>query len=148
MAYRWLADLVLVVHLAFIVFVVLGGLLVIRRPKLAWLHLPAAIWGSWIEFSGRICPLTPLENHFRRLGGQAGYSGGFIEHYITAIIYPDGLTRAVQITFGVLVVLINVLAYRRVWKRRSGTFVRIGPHEASMQDSSPAARNDGVSKPE
>ena len=109
----------LVVHLAFIVFVMLGGLLVIRRPKLAWLHLPAAIWGTWIEFSGRVCPLTPLENHFRRLGGQAGYEGGFIEHYVTAIIYPDGLTRPVQIALGVLVVAINVAVYARLARRRS-----------------------------
>ena len=142
MAYRWLADLVLVVHLVFILFVMLGALLVIRKPKLAWLHLPAAIWGSWIEFSGRICPLTPLENHFRGLGGQAGYSGGFIEHYITAIIYPDGLTRTVQITLGVFVVLINLLAYWKVWRSRSVTPLGIGPREASVKDSSPTARND------
>ena len=119
MLYRWLADLVLLVHLAFILFVIFGGLLVIRGPKLAWLHLPAASWGSWIEFSGRICPLTPLENHFRRLGGQAGYQGGFIEHYITAIIYPQGLTRSVQIALGLLVVCINVAAYAYIWRRRS-----------------------------
>ena len=119
MIYRLLADLVLVVHFAFVLFVIFGGLLVIRRPKLAWLHLPAAIWGSWIEFSGRICPLTPLENHFRMLGGQAGYEGGFIEHYVTAIIYPQGLTRSVQIALGVVVVGINVLVYAVIWRRRS-----------------------------
>ena len=142
MIYRLLADLVLIVHLAFIVFVVLGGLLVWRRPRLAWLHVPAVIWGAYIEFFDGPCPLTPLEKHFRRLGGQAGYDGGFIEHYVTAIIYPDGLTRGVQITFGLLVVLINVFAYRKVLKRRSGTLAGITPTEASVQDSSPAARND------
>jgi len=116
-SYRLLADLVLLVHLGFIVFVVLGGLLVIRRPRVAWLHLPAVLWGSYIEFFGRVCPLTPLENHFRRLGGQAGYSGGFIEHYVTAIIYPDGLTRPVQVGLGVAVVVINVSAYFLVVRR-------------------------------
>ena len=120
----WLADLVLVVHLAFVLFVIIGGLLVIRRPKLAWLHLPAAVWGSWIEFSGRICPLTPLENHFRKLGGQAGYEGGFIEHYVTAIIYPQGLTRAVQIVLGLVVVGINVLAYSVILRRRSDSLLK------------------------
>ena len=120
----WLADLVLVVHLAFVLFVIFGGLLVIRRPKLASLHLPAAVWGSWIEFSGRICPLTPLENHFRKLGGQAGYEGGFIEHYVTAIIYPQGLTRAVQIVLGLVVVGINVLAYSVILRRRSDSLLK------------------------
>ena len=123
MVYRGLADLVLVVHFAFVLFVIFGGLLVIRRPKLAWLHLPAAIWGSWIEFSGRICPLTPLENHFRRLGGQAGYEGGFIEHYVTAIIYPEGLTRPTQIILGLVVVCINIAAYTIVTRRRSDTLL-------------------------
>ena len=118
MAYRWLADLVLLVHLAFIVFVVLGGLLVVRRRNLVWLHLPAVIWGAYIEFFDGPCPLTPMEKHFRRLGGEAGYEGGFIDHYITAIIYPDGLTREVQIFFGVLVVGINLLAYAKLWRRR------------------------------
>ena len=111
MIYRLLADLVLLVHLAFIVFVVFGGLLVVRRPLVAWLHIPAVIWGAYIEFFDGPCPLTPMENHFRRLGGQAGYSGGFIEHYVTAIIYPDGLTRPVQVGLGVAVVVINVFAY-------------------------------------
>ena len=124
MAYRWLADLVLVVHLAFILFVIFGGLLVIRRPRLAWMHLPAAIWGSWIEFSGRICPLTPLENHFRRLGGQAGYEGGFIEHYITAIIYPDGLTRGIQVFLGLMVVGINIVAYAITIRRRPDSHLK------------------------
>ena len=93
MIYRALADLVLVVHLGFVLFVVLGGLLVVRWPWLAWLHVPAAVWGVLIEFMGWICPLTPLENSFRVAGGGAGYSGGFIEHYIRPILYPAGLTR-------------------------------------------------------
>ncbi len=119
MTYRLLADLVLIVHLAFIVFVVLGGILVLRRPRLAWLHIPAVVWGAYIEFLDDPCPLTPLEKYLRRLGGEAGYAGGFIEHYVTAIIYPEGLTRGIQITFGVLVIVINILAYWRVMRART-----------------------------
>lgn len=120
MIYRSLADLVLVVHLGFILFVVLGGLLVLRHPRLAWLHLPAAAWGAAIEFFGWICPLTPLENHFRRLGGQAGYAGDFIDHYLTAIIYPEGLTRGVQVGLGILVVVVNLALYVRAGRRTGG----------------------------
>jgi hypothetical protein len=118
MYYRWLADLVLLVHLAFIVFVVVGGFMVLRWPKLIWLHVPTAISGAAIEFFGWICPLTPLENHFRRLGGEAGYEGGFIEHYLTALIYPTGLTRGVQIVIGLFVVGVNLVAYALYFRRR------------------------------
>lgn len=113
MPYRILADLVAALHLLFVVFVVLGGILVLRWPRLAWLHAPAAIWGALIEFAGWICPLTPLENALRRRGGQAGYEGGFIEHYVMPILYPAGLTRGVQIALGVIVVAINAVVY---WK--------------------------------
>jgi len=109
--YRALADLVLVVHLAFLMFVVLGGLLVLRWPRIALLHVPAAIWGILIEYSGSICPLTPLENSLRRAGGEAGYSGGFIEHYIQPAIYPAGLTRGTQIVLGSLALIVNLMAY-------------------------------------
>ena len=118
MIYRALADLVLVVHLAFVVFVVLGGLLVVRWPWVAFLHIPAAIWGVLIEYSGWICPLTPLENSLRRSGGVAGYSGGFIEHYIQPLLYPAGLTRGTQIVLGSLAVLVNLTAYGVVIARR------------------------------
>ena len=111
MIYRALADLVLVVHLAFVLFVVLGGLLVLRWPRIALLHVPAAIWGILIEYSGSICPLTPLENSLRRAGGEAGYSGGFIEHYIQPAIYPAGLTRGTQIVLGSLALIVNLMAY-------------------------------------
>ena len=117
MPYGLLADLVLLVHLVFVLFVVLGGLLVLRWPRMAWLHLPAALWGAGIEFASGICPLTPLENRLRHLGGEAGYSGGFIDHYVTALIYPHGLTRGVQLALGVLVVLVTVILYRRAWRR-------------------------------
>lgn len=118
MLYRWLSDLTVVVHFGFVLFVVLGGLLVLRWRRLLWAHLPAAAWGILIEFAGWVCPLTPLENHFRVLGGEAGYSGGFVEHYITAAIYPEGLTRQTQVVLGVLVLVFNALVYRRVFARR------------------------------
>ena len=111
MIYRALADLVLVVHLTFVLFVVLGGLLVLRWPRAAWFHVPAAIWGVLIEYTGWICPLTPLENSFRARGGEAGYSGGFIEHYIQPLLYPAGLTRGTQIVLGSFVLLLNLSAY-------------------------------------
>ena len=114
MLYLRLADLVLLVHLAFVVFVVAGGLLVLRRPKLAWVHVPAAVWGILIEYAGWICPLTPLEVEFRRRGGGAGYPGGFIEHYVTAALYPSGLSRAVQIGLGTLALAINLVVYWRL----------------------------------
>lgn len=117
MPYGVLADLVLLVHLAFVLFVALGGLLVLRWPRLAWLHLPAALWGAGIEFTGGICPLTPLENRLRRLGGEAGFEGGFIDHYVTALVYPHGLTRGVQLALGTVVVLATVVIYLRVWRR-------------------------------
>jgi hypothetical protein len=116
--YRALADLVLVVHLAFVLFVVLGGLLVLRWPRLAWLHVPAAVWGVLIEYTGWICPLTPLENSLRERGGGAGYSGGFIEHYIQSVLYPAGLTRGTQIVLGSLALLVNLTAYGVVVARR------------------------------
>jgi Protein of Unknown function (DUF2784) len=109
--YRGFADLVLVVHLAFVFFVVLGGLLVLRSPGLAWLHVPAAIWGVLIEYTGWICPLTPLENSFRMRGGEAGYSGGFIEHYVKPLLYPAGLTHSTQVVLGSIVLILNLAAY-------------------------------------
>ncbi|MGF1546668.1 MAG: DUF2784 domain-containing protein [Thiotrichales bacterium] len=118
MLYRLLADGVLVLHLAFIVFAVLGALAVLRWPRLIWLHLPAVAWGAWIEFSGGICPLTPLENHFRNLAGLAGYDGGFIEHYLLPLIYPHELTRAMQWLFGAIVLTVNAALYGVWWWRR------------------------------
>ena len=117
MIYRALADLVLLVHLAFVLFVVLGGLLVLRWPWLAWLHIPAAIWGVLIEYSGWICPLTPLENSLRVKGGEAGYAGGFIQHYIQPVLYPAGLTRSTQLVLGSLALIVNLAAYAFVLSR-------------------------------
>jgi len=118
--YALLADLVLLGHFAFLLFVVLGGILVLRHPRVAWLHVPLALWGVYVEFSGAICPLTPLENHFRARAGEAGYTGGFIDHYITALMYPAGLTRGMQIALGTAVLALNVWLYARlVASRRS-----------------------------
>ncbi len=117
MIYRALADFVVIVHAAFVVFVVLGGFLVLRRPRLAWLHLPAAIWGVMIEFAGWICPHTPLENAFRARGGEAGYGGGFVEHYLLAALYPTGLTRGVQVVLGSIVLALNAAIYAVVISR-------------------------------
>ncbi|WP_454711475.1 DUF2784 domain-containing protein [Cupriavidus nantongensis] len=114
----WLADLVVIVHGLFIVFVVAGGLLALRWPRVAWLHLPAAVWGVLIEWSGWICPLTPLENLLRRAAGQAGYSGGFVERYLLPLIYPAGLTPAVQLWLGLVVLAVNVAIYALWWRRR------------------------------
>lgn len=111
MNYGLLADGVVAIHALFIVFAVLGGFLALWRPWIALVHVPAALWGAYVEFSGRICPLTPLENRFRDLAGEAGYAGGFIAHYITPLIYPAGLTREIQLWLGVVVVAINLLAY-------------------------------------
>lgn len=119
MIYRILADSVLVVHFLFVLFVVLGGLAVLRWRWLMWLHLPAAAWGALIEFAGWICPLTPLEKHFRRLSGEAGYEGDFIEEYLLSLIYPEGLTRFHQVVLGLAVLAVNGLVYWRVFRRAS-----------------------------
>ena len=118
-----LADLVLVVHATFILFVVLGGLLVLWRPRIAWVHIPCAIWGAWVELAGWICPLTPLEVDLRTRAGEIGYEGGFIERYVTAALYPQGLTREIQIGLGIAVVAVNVIIYVVAIKRaRNNSF--------------------------
>jgi Protein of Unknown function (DUF2784) len=123
MPYRLLADLVVALHLVFVVFAVLGGLLAIRWPRMVWLHLPAAGWAALIEFAGWTCPLTPLENRLRGLAGGAGYRGGFIEHYLLPVLYPSGLNRGVQLALGTLVLAVNAVVYwylvRRAAARRS-----------------------------
>jgi hypothetical protein len=121
MLYHLSADLILIIHLAFVLFVALGGFLVLRRSRLMWLHLPAVVWGASSEFLGVICPLTPLETTLRELGGEIGYEGDFIEHYIAALIYPSGLTRGVQIALGFGALLLNmaIYGYWLLWKRRS-----------------------------
>ena len=113
-----LADLVVVLHFLFVLFVVLGGLLVLRWPWVAYLHVPTAIWGALIEFMGWVCPLTPLEKRLREDAGLAGYEGGFVEHYILPALYPSALTRGVQIVLGSLVIGVNLAIYARVLRSR------------------------------
>jgi hypothetical protein len=115
--YGWLADAVLLIHLAFILFVTLGGLLVLRWPRLAWVHVPAFVWGALIEFTGGVCPLTPLEVSLRQRAGEAGYAGGFIEHYVTSLIYLP-MTRLTQIALGVIVLALNAVFYTLMIRRR------------------------------
>ncbi len=117
-SYGYLADAVLVAHFAFVVFVVCGGLLALRWRRMMWAHLPAAAWGVTIIIGGWICPLTPLENHLRQLGGESGYETGFIEHYITVLIYPETLTRPMQVGLGLAGFVFNACVYWMVWKRR------------------------------
>jgi len=118
MPYRLLADIVLMLHAGFVAFVMLGALLVLRWPRTAWIHVPVVLWGAGIEFLGGICPLTPLENHWRRLAGELGYPGGFVEHYLLAALYPDGLTHRAQLVLGALVLLVNAAIYAWVFRRR------------------------------
>lgn len=120
MTYRLLADLTVLTHALFILFVVLGGFLAWRWRWLAWVHLPCAAWGVLIEFAGWICPLTPLENRFRALAGEAGYEGGFIEHYLTELIYVEDWSLAVRVVLGTFVVVINVVAYWRFYRLPPG----------------------------
>ncbi len=111
MIFGLLADLVVVVHVFFVVFAVGGGLLVLRWRKIMWAHLPAAAWAALIEFANWVCPLTPLENWLRRLAGAEGYAEGFIERYLLPVLYPGGLTRPIQIALGVGVVVVNLVIY-------------------------------------
>jgi hypothetical protein len=116
--YRFLAGGVVVLHLGFVLFVALGGLLVWRRRRLAWAHLPALAWGVWIELSGGICPLTPLENELRRLGGETAYSGDFVGHYLLPVLYPEGLDRGVQALLAAVALGLNAAVYWRLLRRR------------------------------
>ncbi|KQC09008.1 MAG: hypothetical protein APR62_03565 [Smithella sp. SDB] len=109
--YNLFADLIVLAHFLFVVFVICGSLLVFRWPKVAFVHLPAAIWGVIVEFFGWICPLTPLENHFRNLAGYTQYRGDFILRYLVPVIYPENLTTTIQIVLGILVIIINVFFY-------------------------------------
>ena len=115
-----LADAVFVLHAAFVAWVVLGGLAVWRRPRLAWLHLPAVAWGVWLELSGAACPLTPLEQRLLRAAGEPGYEGGFVAHQLERLLYPAGLTPAHQWLLGAFVTVLNAAIYARLaWRRRA-----------------------------
>ena len=118
MIYRLLSDATVVLHFGFVLFVIGGGILVWRYPRLVWLHVPAALWGAFIEFAGWICPLTPLENWLREQGGQQAYSASFVEHYLLPVLYPQSLTRPVQWLLGGLVLLVNAIFYTLILRRR------------------------------
>lgn len=118
MLYRVAADLVVVAHLGFIVFAALGALLALRWPRVLWLHAPAAVWAAAIALFGWICPLTPLEVGLREAGGEAGYAGGFVEHYVLPVVYPPGLTRPIQVALGLGVIALNAACY--AWIARRG----------------------------
>lgn len=117
LAYGILADTVVILHLLFVLFVVLGGWWVAYRPRIAWLHVPAFLWGAGVELAGGMCPLTPLELWLRRAAGEEAYTGGFVEHYLLAVLYPDGLTRTDQVVLGLLVLGVNAVWYARAWRR-------------------------------
>ena len=130
MHYRLLADAVLLLHLVFVLWVVAGGLVVRRRPRWAWLHLPALSWGVYVLLSSSDCPLTPLENRLRALGGEVGYSGGFIDHYLLALIYPDWAQatsdRVWQSGIAAALVAMNAVCYLAAWRRRAAESCRTG----------------------
>jgi hypothetical protein len=113
------ADFLVLVHLGFMAFVLLGGLLVRRWPGVAVLHIPCALWGAVVELGGWWCPLTDLELHFRQLAGEAGYGGGFIDHYVTPLVYPPGLSRGLQAFLGGVVLIVNLFLYWQVVRNRA-----------------------------
>ncbi len=118
-AFSNFADFIVFLHLGFVLFVILGGLLVLKWKWVMWVHLPAAMWGALIEFTGWICPLTPLENWLRELGGGQGYQSSFVDHYVLPLLYPGNVTRDTQIILGLLVVLVNVGIYALVYYRHN-----------------------------
>ena len=117
MPYRLLADLVVILHVAFVAFALFGGLLALKWKRIVWLHVPAALWAAAIEFGGWICPLTPLEIWLREQGGATGYRSGFIDHYILPLLYPASLTREMQVVLGVAVLAVNIASYAWLWHR-------------------------------
>jgi hypothetical protein len=117
MIWSFLADALVVIHFAFTTFVIFGGFLTWRWRRVAFAHLPALAWGCWVELSHAICPLTPLENYLRHRGGEAGYQGGFLAHYLGQVLYPPGLTWHIQWVLASVLVFINVVAYAGLWRR-------------------------------
>lgn len=147
MAYRVAADLVLVVHLAFIAFVVLGALAVVRWPRAAWLHVPAAMWGAGIMLGGWLCPLTPLEQRLRIAAGQDGYTGGFIEHYLVPLIYPAGIGRGHQLALGLFVLVLNGAAYGWVLRRSRARALAAGARPALQSPPVPSSHSAEMASP-
>jgi hypothetical protein len=118
MIFRLLADATVIVHLGFVAFVLCGGVLALRWRRVAWVHLPAAAWGAWVEFAGWICPLTPLENWLRMQGGATVYSTSFVERYLLPVLYPSSLSRDVQWALGGFVIVVNAVVYAVVLRSR------------------------------
>ncbi|MFH1079545.1 MAG: DUF2784 domain-containing protein [Pseudomonadota bacterium] len=118
MIYGIFADVLVLAHTVFVLFAVFGGFLVLRRQRLAWLHIPAVLWASLVEMAGGVCPLTPLENLLRHRAGKNTYQSDFIDHYLTPVLYPEALTRELQIALGLAVLFINVSVYAWIWRRR------------------------------
>lgn len=131
MAYHLLADIITVLHLAFVVFVLLGGFLVLRWRRSVWFHVPAVLWGAVVEWAGWVCPLTPLENWLRLKGDVRGYAGGFVEHYLGPVLYPEALTSEIQVALGGLVVVVNLLVYGYAFRvhRRRARFAGASPED-------------------
>lgn len=119
MWYSWLADLILLLHACFVLFVIFGGFLTLKWPRAPWLHLPAALWGATVEFTGWICPLTPLENWLRAQGGEVGYENDFMARYLLPILYPGDLTRDLQLLLGTVVVVLNAAVYWWLWRTQA-----------------------------
>lgn len=126
MVYHLAAELLLLVHLAFVVTVVLGGLAWLKWRRAPLVHLPVAVWGVLVEATGWLCPLTTWENQLLRAAGESGYQGGFIDHYLLAVLYPDGLTRDVQWLLAAAVLILNALIYTAIWRWRARRWVRTG----------------------
>ena len=116
MLYQLSADLIVILHFGFVLFVLMGGILLVKWPRLAWLHLPAVAWGAFVEFSGWMCPLTPLENWLRVHGGDASYAGDFIAQYVMTLLYPETLTRELQLVLGTAVIAVNLVIYAWLWR--------------------------------
>lgn len=150
MLYRGLADLVVLFHFCFIAFVLVGGVLILRWRRVMWLHLPAIAWGIFVEWSGWMCPLTPLENRLRQLGGLSAYSGDFLDRHLSAVIYPQGLTRNLQVFYGCVVAAVNLGVYTYAiirWRReRAADAVRGFAALPSARPTENAASSSAVSQ--
>lgn len=118
MWYSLLADLIVLLHFAFVLFVLFGGLLTVKWPRVVWIHGLALLWGCMVEFTGTVCPLTPLENQLRMQSGEAGYEGDFVSRWLVPILYPESLTPSIQLVLGAFVLALNVTIYAWIWRSR------------------------------
>ncbi len=130
MGYRITADLILVLHLLFVLFVLFGGLLCLHQIRWLWVHLPAMLWGVWVEWAGWVCPLTPLENHVRELASGDGYRESFVEHYLIPVMYPEQLSAWVQVVLGIIVLIINAVIYLKVFRKQRKSWQRVDEYHS------------------